>query len=98
MIAPVLFGIASFVMKSRFMKVEDMDFVTGLDRVVADTYDEPPPKNLWEKFWSTIVSTLGPTPPPWGPTPFTFGFTVLGGRKLQSVAAYLPDSFLSRVT
>lgn len=54
MIAPVLFCVASFVMRSRFVKAEDMDFVTGLDEVVADTYDEPPPKNLWEKFWLTI--------------------------------------------
>jgi len=43
-------------MKSRFIKVEDMDFVTGLDEVIADSYDEPPPKNIWEKFWQWIVS------------------------------------------
>ena len=56
MLAPVTFAVASFVMKSRFVKVEDMDFVTGLDEVIADTYDEPPPKNIWEKFWQWIVS------------------------------------------
>ena len=56
MFAPILFVVASFVMKSRFVKVEDMDFVTGLDEVIADTYDEPPPKNIWEKFWLWIVS------------------------------------------
>ena len=45
-------------MKSKFVKVEDMDFVTGLDEVIADTYDEPPPKNIWEKFWLWIVSAI----------------------------------------
>ena len=56
MFAPVLFIVATFVMKSKFVKVEDMDFVTGLAEVIADTYDEPPPKNIWEKFWRWIVS------------------------------------------
>lgn len=58
MFAPILFGVASYVMKSSFVKVEDMDFVTGLDEVIADSYDEPPPKNIWEKFWLWIVSVL----------------------------------------
>jgi len=60
MLAPVLFVIATFVMKSKFVKVEDMDFVTGLDEVIADSYDEPPPKNIWEKFWQWIVSAPVP--------------------------------------
>jgi len=63
MFAPILFVVASFVMKSRFVKVEDMDFVTGLDEVIADSYDEPPPKNIWEKFWRWIVSALTPLLP-----------------------------------
>jgi amino acid transporter len=54
--APILFVAATIVMKSRFVKVEEMDFVTGLDEVIAETYDEPPPKNIWEKFWLWIVS------------------------------------------
>jgi len=60
MFAPILFGVASFVMKSKFVKAEDMDFFTGVDEVIADTYDEPPPKNIWEKFWLWIVSALNP--------------------------------------
>lgn len=56
MFAPILFIVASFVMKSKFVKVEDMDFVTGLDEVIADTYDDPPPKSIWEAFWRRIVS------------------------------------------
>lgn len=56
MVAPFLFAAATYVMKSKFVKVHEMDFVTGLDEVLADTYDEPPPKNIWEKFWQWIVS------------------------------------------
>lgn len=59
--APILFSIASYVMKSKFVRVEDMDFVTGVDEVIAETYDEPPPKNIWEKFWLWIVSALSIT-------------------------------------
>jgi amino acid transporter len=56
MFAPILFGVASYVMKSRFVKVEDMDFITGVDEIIAETYDEPEPRNIWEKFWIWIVS------------------------------------------
>ena len=76
--APILFGVASFVMKSKFVRAEDMDFVTGLDEVIADSYDEPPPKNFWEKFWQWIVSTLNPAP--FFRSPYSFAFTVLAGR------------------
>lgn len=60
-LAPFIFAAATYVMKSKFVKIDEMDFVTGLDEVLADTYDEPPPKNLWEKFWQWIVSA--PRPP-----------------------------------
>ena len=73
MIAPILFGVASFVMKSKPIKTEDMDFITGVDEVIAETYDEPPPKNIWEKFWLWIVSTLIPTLLARKPTAFTLG-------------------------
>ena len=56
MFAPILFVIASFVMRSKFVRTEDMDFVTGLDEVIEYTYEEPPPRNIWERFWSWIVS------------------------------------------
>ena len=60
--APILFGIASFVMKSKFVRVEDMDFISGVDEVIAETYDELPPKNIWEKFWLWIVSASSTRP------------------------------------
>ena len=58
-----------------------MDFVTGLDEVIADSYDEPPPKNLWEKFWQWIVSTPSLVPFSQSWSPYSFAFTGLGGRK-----------------
>ena len=69
-------------MKSRFVKVEEMDFVTGLDEVIAETYDEPPPKNIWEKFWLWIVST--PAPSIWSWLFCSFVFTVLDGHEFRS--------------
>ena len=56
MSAPILFVVASFVMRSKFVGTEDMDFVTGLDEVISTTYEDPPSRNIWEKFWSWIVS------------------------------------------
>lgn len=60
MIAPIVFIVASIVMKSKILKPEEMDFVTGLAEIEADTYDEPLPKNLWERFWQKLVSRLFP--------------------------------------
>ena len=34
---------------------EEMDFVTGLDEIEADTYDEPPPRNKLEALWQWLV-------------------------------------------
>jgi hypothetical protein len=58
MFAPILFFVASFLMKSKIVGVEDMDFISGVDEVIAESYDEPPPRNFWEKFWQWIVSVL----------------------------------------
>ena len=66
-------------MKSKIVGVKDMDFISGVDEVIADTYDEPPPKNIWEKFWLWIVSVLNPfLPPAVGRSPYSLAFTVLG--------------------
>jgi amino acid transporter len=55
MIAPILFLGATIVLKAKFIKAEDMDFVTGLAQIEAESYDEPKPRNLWEAFWAKIV-------------------------------------------
>ena len=39
-----------------------MDFITGLKEIEADTYDEPPPRNWVERFWSWLVSISSAVP------------------------------------
>jgi len=34
---------------------EEMDFVTGLDEIEADSYDESPPRNKLEALWQWLV-------------------------------------------
>ncbi|KAF7301525.1 Lysine-specific permease [Mycena indigotica] len=35
--------------------VHELDFVTDIDQVEADSYDEPPPKNRYEAFWRWLM-------------------------------------------
>jgi amino acid transporter len=83
MFAPILFAVASYVMKSKFVKPEDMDFVTGIDEIIADTYDEPPPKNIWEKFWLWIVSALNLPLSHCSRSAYSPAFTVLDSHGLN---------------
>lgn len=53
---PVLYFGARFWRKSSFKRPEDLDFKSGLAEVEAATYDEPPPRNAIERFWSWLVS------------------------------------------
>lgn len=85
MVAPIVFGVASYVMKSKFIKPEDMDFITGVDEVIADSYDEPPPKNIWEKFWLWIVSTYSSVCSSSSRKHYSSVFTVLSGRELSQL-------------
>ncbi|KAF8473614.1 amino acid permease [Gautieria morchelliformis] len=54
MLFPVLYIGARLWYKQGPISPQDMDFVTGLDAIEADTYDEPPPNNAWEKFWAWL--------------------------------------------
>ena len=54
---PVLYIIARFSYKCKPIAPDDMDFVTGLKEIEADTYDEPPPRNNLERFWAWLVSS-----------------------------------------
>ncbi|KAJ6539054.1 amino acid permease-domain-containing protein [Mycena capillaripes] len=36
---------------------EDLDYVTDIAEIEADSYDDPPPKNRIEAFWAWLVST-----------------------------------------
>ncbi|KAG6831277.1 hypothetical protein H0H92_011787 [Tricholoma furcatifolium] len=40
------------------VRAEDMDFVTNIAEIEADTYVEPPPRNKLEAFWQWLVSLL----------------------------------------
>jgi hypothetical protein len=55
-IALFLFIAGTLVMKSRFIKSEDMDFdIGGVAEIEANTFEEPEPRNLWEAVWATLV-------------------------------------------
>ena len=53
---PILYVGAKFYFRTPLVKLEEMDFITGLKEVEAATYDEPPPRNNWERFWAWLVS------------------------------------------
>ncbi|KAJ7162539.1 amino acid permease [Mycena crocata] len=38
-----------------WVQPEDMDFVTNIAEIEADTYDDPPPKNKLEAFWAWLM-------------------------------------------
>ncbi|KAL9935452.1 hypothetical protein V8E36_005800 [Tilletia maclaganii] len=40
--------------RTKVVAPAEMDFTTGLDQILADEVDEPPPRNLWEKFWAWL--------------------------------------------
>lgn len=53
---PILYLIGRFIMyRSPQVKAQDMDFVSGIAEVEADSYDEPPPKNRVEAFWQWLM-------------------------------------------
>jgi len=52
---PILYIVAKIVTKVPIVKPQDMDFITGIAEIEADTYDEPPPKNAAEKFWAWLM-------------------------------------------
>jgi len=35
-----------------------MDFITGQKEAEESSYDEPPPRNIFERFWQWIVSSI----------------------------------------
>ena len=53
---PVLYIAKRLWCRVRLVRPEDMDFKTGLEEVLAASYDEPPPRNWIERIWTTIVS------------------------------------------
>ncbi|KAG1867740.1 amino acid permease/ SLC12A domain-containing protein, partial [Suillus subluteus] len=51
---PILYVGARFYYGAKPVAAEDMDFKSDLAEIVADTYDEPPPKNKMEAFWQWL--------------------------------------------
>ncbi|GBE80532.1 amino acid permease [Sparassis latifolia] len=55
MLYPVMV-IGSGIWKREWLiKPQDMDFKSGLDEVLAASYDEPPPRNWVERIWAAIM-------------------------------------------
>ncbi|GJJ09791.1 hypothetical protein Clacol_004015 [Clathrus columnatus] len=56
---PILyFGARHLLYKEPMIAPQDMDFVSGLDKVAEDTYDEKPPRNCFEKFWQWLSHAM----------------------------------------
>lgn len=52
---PILYFTMRLISRVPLIKPEDMDFQTGLAEIEAATYDEPPPRNAFEKFWQWLM-------------------------------------------
>jgi len=52
---PILYTIWKFKTRVPIVKPMDMDFITNLDEIEAETYDEPPPRNKFEAFWAWLM-------------------------------------------
>ncbi|WWC62397.1 uncharacterized protein I303_104993 [Kwoniella dejecticola CBS 10117] len=52
---PLLWVGYKLIKKSRFIRADEMDFVSGLDVVEAESYEEEPPKTIAGKIWAAIM-------------------------------------------
>ncbi|KAF8334137.1 amino acid permease [Cantharellus anzutake] len=52
---PVMVFGTKFWYKETMIAPGDMDFYSGLAEIEADSYDEPPPANWIERFWSWLM-------------------------------------------
>ncbi|EIW64731.1 amino acid permease [Trametes versicolor FP-101664 SS1] len=52
---PILYIGAKLYFRTPMVRPEDMDFITGLKEIEAETYDEPPPRNWVEKWWQWLM-------------------------------------------
>ncbi|KAF9270410.1 amino acid permease [Marasmius fiardii PR-910] len=52
---PILYLGAKFARKTKIVRASEMDFLSDLAQVEADSYDEPPPKNKIEAFWRWLM-------------------------------------------
>ncbi|KAL0580286.1 hypothetical protein V5O48_001703 [Marasmius crinis-equi] len=52
---PILYFGAKIWRKTRIVRASEMDFVSGLAEIEAESYEEPPPKNKFEAFWRWLM-------------------------------------------
>jgi len=52
---PIMYFGARFYYKTAPVKSHDMDFVSGVAEIEADSYDEPPPRNKAEAIWAWLM-------------------------------------------
>jgi amino acid transporter len=52
---PILYLGARMYYREGPKKPLEMDFLTNIDEIEADTYDEPPPRNAAEAFWQWLM-------------------------------------------
>ncbi|KAG8687710.1 hypothetical protein FRC08_011835 [Ceratobasidium sp. 394] len=52
---PALYIIGKLMHPQPVIKPLDMDLRTGVEEAKADSYDEPPPRNIWERFWAWLA-------------------------------------------
>ncbi|KAG1831654.1 amino acid permease/ SLC12A domain-containing protein, partial [Suillus subalutaceus] len=57
---PIMYVGARYYYGIKPVAAKDMDFKSDLAEIVADSYDEPPPKNKMEAFWKWLVSIAAP--------------------------------------
>ncbi|GJJ09744.1 hypothetical protein Clacol_003968 [Clathrus columnatus] len=49
------FGARYLLYKQPMIAPRDMDFLSGLDKIIEATYDEEPPRNFIERFWQWLM-------------------------------------------
>ncbi|KAF8078426.1 amino acid permease [Lyophyllum atratum] len=52
---PTLYICAKLYIRKPVVKAKEMDFITDIAEIEADTYDEPPPRNKAEAFWQWLM-------------------------------------------
>ncbi|EJD00917.1 amino acid permease [Fomitiporia mediterranea MF3/22] len=58
MLFPILYVGSRMYYRCRPLKVHEMDFITNIKEIEAETYDDPPPRNWGERFWGWLVSSI----------------------------------------
>ncbi|KAI0036687.1 amino acid permease [Vararia minispora EC-137] len=52
---PLLYICSRLYFRQGPVAPEKMDFVSGIAEIEAESWDEPPPKNGWERFWAWLM-------------------------------------------